>query len=58
MSFTVKRYRSEKEAVDGSWRHSRIVLEPLNPAYELIVVPAEPEGAVLVIAEFLGQLGR
>ena len=57
-AFTVKRFRSEKESTDGSWRHTRIVLEPLNRAYEPIVVAAEPEGSVLVIAEFLGRLGR
>jgi len=33
--YTVKRYRSEKEFLDDeSFRHRRIVLEPLNPEFE------------------------
>lgn len=49
--YTVKRYRSEKaQSEDGEWRHERIILEPLNPAFE----PWElNEGDDLaVIAEF------
>jgi hypothetical protein len=35
----VKRYRSEKKAgPDGSWTHSRISLEPLNPAFKPLVL--------------------
>jgi SOS-response transcriptional repressor LexA len=56
-AFTVKRYRSEKEFTDDSWQHARIVLEPFNRAYEPIVVTAESEDAVQVLAEFLGVLG-
>lgn len=49
--FTIKRYRSEK-AVDGEggWRHTRIVLEPLNPEYPVLELgPDDFE----VIAEFV-----
>lgn len=50
--YTVKRYRSEKVyAPDGTWQHSRIILEPLNPEYE----PWEIEEGhqCRVIAEFV-----
>jgi len=51
--FTVKRYESEKvEAEDGTWRHTRITLKPLNPAYQAIELTAEDEDSVRVIAEF------
>ena len=31
--FTVKRYRSEKSTDEDGWRHVRILLEPVNPAF-------------------------
>ena len=52
--FTVKVYSSEKRATeDGGWQHSRIVLKPLNPAFEPIELSAEDEGDVRVVAEFV-----
>ncbi len=51
-SYTVKRYRSEKAPTpDGSWTHTRIVLEPENPAYAPIVLTAPDD--LRVIAEFV-----
>jgi SOS-response transcriptional repressor LexA len=49
--FTVKRYRSEKTVTEeGGWRHTRIVLEPLNPEYPVLELgPDEFQ----VIAEFV-----
>jgi len=49
--YTIKRYRSRKvEAPDETWRHERIWLEPLNPAFEQwSLSPYE----VRVIAEFV-----
>ena len=36
--YTLKVYTSEKAAAsDGEWQHTRVVLKPLNPAYEPIV---------------------
>jgi SOS-response transcriptional repressor LexA len=32
--FTIKRYTSEKRAVEDGWEHARIRLEPLNPEFE------------------------
>jgi phage repressor protein C with HTH and peptisase S24 domain len=54
-SYTVKRYRSEKTPTpDGSWHHTRIILEPTNPAYEPIVLDRPDD--VRVIAEFVEVL--
>ncbi len=57
--FTVKRYRSEKSAeADGTWRHSKIILEPLNPEFEPIVLRGtEEEGALRVVAELAEVIG-
>lgn len=54
-SYTVKRYVAEKEPVDADgWRHSRVVLEPLNREFERLIF----EGAddVVVVAEFIAVL--
>ncbi len=57
-SYTVKRYRSEKKAgPDGSWTHSRISLEPLNPAFKPLVLENVDEGEVAVVAELAEVLG-
>ena len=52
--FTVKVYSSEKRAGDdGGWEHSRIVLTPINPAFEPIELSVEDEGDVRVVAQFV-----
>jgi len=56
-SYTVKRYKSEKvaEGVE-SWRHSKIILESLNPAYKPITIPEIPEGEFNIIAELIAVI--
>jgi len=50
--YTVKRYESEKSvSEDGTWRHVRVTLKPLNPEFHPIVLTVEDEGTVAVIAE-------
>lgn len=52
-SYTVKRYRSEKKTeVDGSWQHGRIILESLNTAYPPIILNADVEEEMAVVAEW------
>jgi SOS-response transcriptional repressor LexA len=52
-SYTLKRYTSEKRAVsEDSTERTSIVLEPLNPEHEPIVLDAE-EDRYRVIAEFV-----
>jgi SOS-response transcriptional repressor LexA len=55
--YTLKVYASEKEtAEDGSWRHTKVVLRPLNPDFESIVLTPSDEGEVRVIAELAAVL--
>jgi len=56
--YTLKVYTSEKApAGEEGWRHARIVLKPLNPAHQQIVLTPESEEQVRVIAEFLSIVG-
>lgn len=56
-AFTVKRYSSEKEASDDrSWRHTRVVLSPINPDYEPIVLADKDAESVLLVAEMFTVL--
>jgi hypothetical protein len=54
--YSVKRYESEKQRDGDSWRHSKIVLKPVNPAFSPIVLAVADEGAINVIAEFIEVL--
>jgi type I restriction enzyme R subunit len=57
-SYTVKRYKSQKTAgADGSWHHTRVILEPLNPAFNPIVIEDVDETEVAVVAELMEVLG-
>ena len=50
--FTVKVFSSRKTArTDGEWEHTQIVLEPLNPEFDPIVLTQDDEAEVRVIAE-------
>jgi len=55
--YTVKRYSSEK-SIDGddTWRHLKITLHPLNSEFSPIVLTAEDENSVSVVAEFVATL--
>ena len=57
--YTVKRYTSEKVEgdPDGDWRHTRITLSPTNPDYKPIILTAQEDEALRVIAEFLEVVG-
>ena len=55
--YTVKRYESEKTKKGDSWRHTRITLKPVNPAFEPIVLTGAQEGELQVIAELVEVLG-
>lgn len=56
--YTVKRYSSEKSEGREDWRHIQVTLKPENPDFEPIVIQAEDEAEVAVVAEFLEALGR
>jgi type III restriction enzyme len=56
-SYTIKRYKSEKERnEDGTWHHTKVILEPLNRAYEPIVLVADEAESVQILAEYVGAL--
>jgi SOS-response transcriptional repressor LexA len=55
--YTVKRYESEKLRTGDSWRHERIVLKPINPDFDPIVVTGKDQGELQVIAELVEVLG-
>jgi ATP-dependent helicase YprA (DUF1998 family) len=53
-SLTVRRYHSEKVVEDDEWRHSRVVLQSLNPAVEDVELDVGQD--VDVIAELVTVL--
>jgi hypothetical protein len=56
--YTVKRYESEKSASkDGTWRHMKITLKPLNPVFKPIELVCDDEGLLQVAAELLEVIG-
>ncbi|MCE5247835.1 DEAD/DEAH box helicase family protein [bacterium] len=56
-SFTVKRYASKKTADEESgWRHTRVVLEPLNRSYSPIILTGEDAETVTIIGELVTVL--
>lgn len=58
-SFTVKKYSSEKRAdAETDWRHARIVLSPLNPEFQPIVIPEESADDFRIVAELVAVLGK
>lgn len=53
-SFTVKKYRSEKEYFDeDQWRHKRIILSPVNNDFKDIVLENVSAEDFRVVAEFV-----
>jgi SOS-response transcriptional repressor LexA len=54
--YTVKRYMSEKVKDGDSWRHARVTLKPLNPAYDPIILTSQDKDEVRVIAELVEVL--
>ena len=56
-SYTVKKYSSQKRAAsDGEWRHTQILLSPINRDFSPIPVPASGAEDFRIIAEFLAVL--
>ncbi|MBQ9701928.1 MAG: DUF2075 domain-containing protein [Bacteroidales bacterium] len=56
-SYAIKKYSSEKHYYsDGTWRHSDIILKPLNPEFTPIILSEDDSERFRVIGEFLGVL--
>ena len=62
IGLTLKRYHSEKvvDKTTGEWRHTRIVLEPLNKDFAPIELAVEAGddalGSLRVVAELVGTV--
>jgi SOS-response transcriptional repressor LexA len=54
--FTVKKYHSEKTVTADGWRHDRIQLLPLNPAFEPIEIDPEAAEDLTIVAELVVPL--
>lgn len=58
MSFTIKRYHSEKEHFsDGTWIHKKIILSPDNKDFDNIILENVREDEFHVAAEFVEVVG-
>ncbi len=56
-AYTVKKYDSEKVPDgEGGWKHTRILLLPLNPEYSTIVLEEDRAQSLKVIAQYVGRL--
>jgi uncharacterized protein len=57
--FTVKKYVSEKMVTEDSWRHLKIILQPLSydKVYQEIVVDSTEDQPLEVIGEFIDVIG-
>ena len=55
--FTVKKYHSEKTVTADGWRHDRIQLLPVNPAFEAIEIEPEAAGDMMIVGEYLSPIG-
>jgi SOS-response transcriptional repressor LexA len=51
--FTVKKYHSEKTVTADGWRHDRIQLLPVNPAFEPITLEPEDADALTIVGEYV-----
>ncbi|MDR7422059.1 MAG: HsdR family type I site-specific deoxyribonuclease, partial [Armatimonadota bacterium] len=54
--YTVKRYESEKVPTGESWRHTRIILKPVNPEFRPIVLSPDEGERLQVVAELVEVL--
>ena len=58
-SYAIKQYSSEKHYnSDGTWQHSEILLRPLNPKYNPIVLEENDSDSFRIIGEFLGTINE
>ncbi len=55
--YTVKRYESEKTGDGESWQHTRVILKPINPDFEPIILTSTDEGQFQVVAEVIEVFG-
>lgn len=56
-SYSVKHYYSEKKVGEDGWAHTKILLKPVNPAFEPIEITEERAAEFSIIAEYKFKLG-
>ena len=53
----MKKYSSEKvDGDDGDWRHTRVTLSPTNREYKPIVIDANDDESISIVAEYVAVL--
>lgn len=52
----IKRYRSEKSEDEEGMKHTKIILESLNPAYPPIIFEGEELTGIRILARYVGKL--
>ena len=52
----MKKYHSEKTVTADGWRHDRIQLLPVNPAFEPITLEPEDAGDLMIVGELVLQI--
>ena len=57
-SYTVKRYASEKAGDADSWRHEKVILNPINSDFAPIILTDVEAGEMQVVAEVVEVLGE
>ncbi len=56
-SYTVKKYSSEKQfEKDGTWKHEKIILDPINNKFDPIIIPPTDADDFKVIGELVAVL--
>jgi SOS-response transcriptional repressor LexA len=56
--YTVKRYESAKIDGEDGWRHIQVTLKPENSRFQPIVIRADSEADVAVVAEFVEVVAK
>ena len=54
--YTIKRYQSERVSDGNTWRHEKIILKPVNPEFDPIVISGADDGELTVVAELVDVL--
>ncbi|WNM57324.1 DNA/RNA helicase domain-containing protein [Candidatus Nitrospira allomarina] len=55
-SYSIKYYFSEKQVLEDSWTHRRIVLKPANKNYQEIEIPEERADEFRIVALYRGTI--
>ena len=54
--YTIKRYHSTKSITQDEWHHNSIELQPLNPAFQPIILDEQNSLDLRVLGEFIALI--